>query len=423
MGSGQSQAGSVLVCAFTSAARTLAARLGALAFAVTFTGHAPHANADGMHTGHQFSVTEAGAANLSIPIQVPRGIAGMEPQLSLVYSSASGNGPLGLGWSLAGPSTISRCGKTLQNDGVRGVVTHTAADRFCLDGQRLVTSTPSTDATYHPTSTVTREYVSERDSFSKIVATGNATSQSTGAPNSFRVYTKSGLILDYGLSANSRGSTKFVGSMAAQQVVQHWHLQRISDRMSTPSYVEYYYCAGRINATGSACDTSIYDGFLRLHYIRYTNRGATPNGSLAVVLSYETRPDQRIGYSSGSVAVQNQRIAHISTYIGFTGLTSLGTRIKVYEMTYEPPTVGATTVRLTNISRLSQVQELRGGVASIARPPPARTSAADALPPMVFTYPEDSLHGMVSPTSSAPAPTIPRGCGGAAGTRLSQFCE
>ena len=47
--------------------------------------------ANGTHTGHQFAVTEGGAATVSIPIQVPRGIGGLEPQLSLNYSSSAGN--------------------------------------------------------------------------------------------------------------------------------------------------------------------------------------------------------------------------------------------------------------------------------------------------------------------------------------------
>jgi len=56
----------------------------------------------------ELSVTPSGSASYSIPISVPAGAGNMQPSLSFNYSSQSGNGPLGIGWSLGGLSAISR---------------------------------------------------------------------------------------------------------------------------------------------------------------------------------------------------------------------------------------------------------------------------------------------------------------------------
>src|SRR5215216_4605782 len=48
-----------------------------------------------------------GTGNFTVPIALPPGRNGFQPQLSLVYSTGNGNGPYGLGWSLTIPG-VSR---------------------------------------------------------------------------------------------------------------------------------------------------------------------------------------------------------------------------------------------------------------------------------------------------------------------------
>src|SRR5947209_18769571 len=48
-----------------------------------------------------------GTGNFTVPLALPSGRNGFQPQLSLVYSSGNGNGPYGLGWSLSIPG-VSR---------------------------------------------------------------------------------------------------------------------------------------------------------------------------------------------------------------------------------------------------------------------------------------------------------------------------
>ena len=91
-----------------------------------------------MATPGGFSVGASGAATYSIPIEVPPGTAGMQPNIAMGYNSQGGNGLLGMGWSLAGFSAITRCPKTIAQDGAPSTITVTHTDAFCLDGQRLL---------------------------------------------------------------------------------------------------------------------------------------------------------------------------------------------------------------------------------------------------------------------------------------------
>lgn len=62
-------------------------------------------------TKGSFSVGDDGAARYSLPLWEPAGRGGdkVAPKLSLSYNSRAGNGPLGVGWSLGGLSSISWC--------------------------------------------------------------------------------------------------------------------------------------------------------------------------------------------------------------------------------------------------------------------------------------------------------------------------
>jgi hypothetical protein len=57
------------------------------------------------------------------------GCGDVRPKLALSYNSRSGNGLLGVGWSLRGLSTIAPCDRTFAQDGFRDGVHSTAGTR------------------------------------------------------------------------------------------------------------------------------------------------------------------------------------------------------------------------------------------------------------------------------------------------------
>jgi hypothetical protein len=52
-----------------------------------------------------------GTGNFTVPIAMPPGRNGFQPQLSLIYSTGNGNGPYGLGWNLSIPGVSRKTSK------------------------------------------------------------------------------------------------------------------------------------------------------------------------------------------------------------------------------------------------------------------------------------------------------------------------
>lgn len=144
-------------------------------------------------TNGSFEVTADGQGSFSAQVEVPPGIQGLAPQLSIAYSSGGANGLLGLGGQLSGISAITRCGATLAQDGFTGGVNHDASDRFCLGGDRLILISGTEGA-------AGAEYRTEIDSFQKITADGTSGS----GPLSFTVRTKGGGKMYFGATVDSR---------------------------------------------------------------------------------------------------------------------------------------------------------------------------------------------------------------------------
>src|SRR6266446_4450450 len=97
--------------------------------------------------GESFSPDlHTGTGNLSVPITVPSGRAGVQPDLTLAYSTGQGNGAFGLGWTLSVPGISRDTAKQIP-------VYDDEQDVFLLSGaeQLVPVGSPSQGATrYRP---------------------------------------------------------------------------------------------------------------------------------------------------------------------------------------------------------------------------------------------------------------------------------
>jgi len=250
------------------------------------------------------AVSLTGASTYAIPLAVPPGTQGIEPALSLSYSSQADRGLLGHGWSLSGLSGISRCPRTLVQDGVSGAVTLTATDQFCLDGQRLLLVSGTHGAT--------AEYRTQTESFSKVTSSGSNTAK---GPDSWQVYTKAGLILTFGGTADSTIEA------AGRSTVLTWAVSRVRDRRG--NYYDVGYSEN--NATGEYYPS-------RIRYTGNTTTGLVPYHAINFV--YEARPDPWQGYVAGTVLSSTQRLTNVRAYINTVGDGSGGTLVHDYRIGY-----------------------------------------------------------------------------------------
>ncbi|WP_436501740.1 RHS repeat-associated core domain-containing protein [Actinokineospora sp. HUAS TT18] len=146
--------------------------------------------------GGSWGVSSAGGASYTVPLDVPPGRAGMAPSVGLSYTSSQGDGSAGVGMSVSGlGSQISRCGKSLQVDGVKRGVNYDAEDRFCLDGQELVV----VSGTYGAGGS---EYRTAGDVFAKVEAKnypveGQPEASPATGPDRFEVRTRDGRVATY----------------------------------------------------------------------------------------------------------------------------------------------------------------------------------------------------------------------------------
>jgi YD repeat-containing protein len=208
-----------------------------------------------------------GALTLTVPVALPPGPHGFQPDLSLHYASRAGNGPLGLGWSLALAEISRRTDHGLPRyaEG-RGPPN----DELLWMGRRLIQVDADTWR------------LRVEGEFTRIVSLG-------GAAAGFRADRKD-------------GSKIFLGTSAASQVAQggrifRWLPERALDPFGNEIVYRYTWDEGQAY----------------LEEVRYGTEGA-PHAR--AVLTYEPRPDVQVDLRSGFAVATARRLVAIETFVG-----------------------------------------------------------------------------------------------------------
>ncbi|MDR0546117.1 MAG: hypothetical protein LBG77_00785, partial [Dysgonamonadaceae bacterium] len=219
-------------------------------------------------------VTATGGASYRVPIEVPNGIAGLEPSVAISYNSQTGYGTVGYGWSLAASSVITRCGKTYYYDNAAEAPQLSNTDNLMLDGQRLILISGVNLVSG-------AKYRLEYDPFTDIAF------KTVGSYMAFVVRTKDGRSREYGATANSNIET-------SSSVTLMWLLSKMTDKHGNTMTYEYEEVTG--------------NGEFYLKKIQYA-------GNRSVQFTYEARNDKQKTYFAGTPVSNNRRLKNISTYI------------------------------------------------------------------------------------------------------------
>jgi RHS repeat-associated protein len=262
--------------------------------AAAFTPKAPRMLKPGsMETEGAMTVRADGTAAYTVPIEEPPGTAGMAPSIALTYSSGGGDGVLGIGWTLTGLPSITRCAETQAQDGQTIGVTFTATDRFCFAGQRLV----AVSGTYGASGTT---YRTEIDSFSLITSFGGSTS---AGPQYFTVQTKSGETQEFGNS-----STSFIQAIGSSSIgsgtARAWALDKVSDHAGNFYTVTY---SPESTTTGETHP-------IEIDYTGNTTTGQSPYNAVKFFYN-ETRVHPLVTHLAGTTATTSSMLTEIQTIL------------------------------------------------------------------------------------------------------------
>jgi hypothetical protein len=247
-----------------------------------------------------------GSGNFTVPIALPPGRNGFQPQLNLVYSTGNGNGPFGLGWSLSVPG-VSR--KTS-----RGIPRYAnERDTFLLSGAEDLVPVAQAPG-------MTRYRPRTEGLFARIEHYADA------GTNHWDVRSKDGLLSVYGTPNRFLNDPAVIANPDNRSEIFNWKLTETRDPFGNRILYDYD------RDLGDTVDHLWDQLYLnRIRYVDYTDAQSSDEQFLvSVTFNYEARPDSFSDHRPGFEIRTNWRCnsIEIRTHAGRERL------VRVYRLSY-----------------------------------------------------------------------------------------
>jgi len=221
----------------------------------------------------KLDVDANGAAVWGTSFELPKGIGGYQPSLGISYSSLSDNSVLGVGWSVNGLSSISRCRKYYEEDDLYQEVSFSEQDQLCFNGERLILKPGSTHFSNGA------EYRPKMNPNLRVVFYGNESS------GHFLLSRANGETWTYGKSANAKVSDQASGKN------YRWLIEEKANTYSNKINFSY---------TGSDSITK------RIDTVTYAGN--------KVQFEYRTRSDASKRYYQGNAILDDKLLTDVIIY-------------------------------------------------------------------------------------------------------------
>jgi RHS repeat-associated protein len=274
------------------------------------------------------SANQQGTASTSYAIECPSGLLGMNPNISVNYSSSGGNGWMGEGWDVSGISSI-----TLDTRwGTPTFDSSSESEIYLLDGEMLIYqgdylphrhNTSNANGTFDTTkqprnsSGVKNFYLRKNNNFLRIERYGNN-------PSNYRwiVTTTNGIKKYFGGNENNITANAVVTTADAAKKIVEWGITEETDRHN--NNIRYYY------------DNSYYNDFvgedenlnggksMHIQKITYTGKDGQ-EGPYSILFNQESlrtgtspapqplRPDISIDARQGVKRIEPKRLISVQT--------------------------------------------------------------------------------------------------------------
>jgi len=313
----------------------------------------------------RFHVSATGAAIWNLPINVPPGRNSMRPSLAIEYDSKRGDGVLGLGFTLSGLSTVSRCWSRPAQDGAFHAEPSGAQgvpDAFCLDGQRIVPREGG-------------DFTLEFDVGTLIKLRGGVTTQ----PEFFEVHYKDGRTGYFGgrIDSNAKleglairvdaktslldgriNSDLTTATASGPWRILAWHMDRLIDGYG--NYIDFQFQVNDRVSPEQPYEIQIS----RIEWTGNLNRHLLPKRRID--FEYGTRLDVHAGYQAGLPIGAAKRLSRVvvSGPDGLVGQAGPAAEIREYRFDYFKPEINSKQIdRLIGVTECVPNARSVGGMA------------------------------------------------------------